>query len=37
MTNSLNTPRELDARYGDGLDLRLLWNPADGALTGGLR
>lgn len=33
MTNSLNTSRELDARRGDGLDIRLLWNPADGAVT----
>lgn len=33
MTNSLNIPRELDARRGDGLDVRLLWNPADGAVT----
>ena len=29
MTNSLDTTRELDARYGDGLETRLLWNPAD--------
>jgi len=33
MTNSLNTSRELDARQNDGLDIRLLWNPADGAVT----
>jgi hypothetical protein len=33
MTNSLNTSRELDARRGDGLDIRLLWNPADGSVT----
>jgi hypothetical protein len=29
MTNSLNISRELDARQGDGLDIRLLWTPAD--------
>jgi hypothetical protein len=23
-----NTSRELDSRAGDGLDIRLLWNPA---------
>jgi hypothetical protein len=33
MTTSPNTPRELDARRGDGLDIRLLWNPADGSVT----
>lgn len=33
MSNSLNTSRELDARRGDGFDVRLLWNPADDALT----
>ena len=27
------TPRELDARSGDGLDIRLLWNPDDDSLT----
>jgi len=32
MTNSTHTPRELDARSGDGLDVRLLWNPADGSV-----
>ena len=26
-------PRELDARSGDGLDIRLLWDPADDSLT----
>jgi hypothetical protein len=29
MTNYLNTTRELDARYGDGLETHLLWNPGD--------
>ena len=29
MTNSLNISRELDARRGDGLHIRLLWTPAD--------
>ncbi|HEV2776863.1 MAG TPA: hypothetical protein VGV90_14820 [Solirubrobacteraceae bacterium] len=33
MTNSLNNSRELDARRGDGLDIRLLWNPADDTVT----
>ncbi len=33
MTNSLNISRELDARRGDGLDIRLLWNPADDTVT----
>jgi hypothetical protein len=33
MTNSLNTSRELDARRGDGLHVRLLWNPADDTVT----
>lgn len=33
MPNSLNTSRELDARRGDGLDIRLLWNPADDSVT----
>ena len=33
MTNSLNNSRELDARRGDGLDIRLLWNPVDDAVT----
>jgi hypothetical protein len=33
MTNSLHTSRELDARRGDGLDIRLLWNPADDTVT----
>ena len=33
MTNSLNTSRELGARYGDGLEIRLLWNPADDSVT----
>jgi hypothetical protein len=33
MTNSPRIPRELDARSNDGLDIRLLWNPADDALT----
>jgi hypothetical protein len=32
MTDSLNTSRELDARRGDGLDIRLLWNSADGSV-----
>ena len=32
MTNSLNISRELDARRGDGLDIRLLWTPADDSL-----
>jgi hypothetical protein len=27
------TSRELDARSGDGLDVRLLWNPADGSIV----
>jgi hypothetical protein len=29
MTTSTHTHRELDARSGDGLDIRLLWSPAD--------
>ena len=33
MTNSPNNSRELDARRGDGLDIRLLWNPADDTVT----
>lgn len=33
MTTTHLTSRELDARSGDGLDIRLLWNPADDALT----
>ena len=33
MTNSLKNTRELDARCGDGLETRLLWNPADDAVT----
>lgn len=33
LTDAPLTPRELDARSGDGLDIRLLWDPADGALT----
>ncbi len=33
MTNSLETTRELDARHGDGLETRLLWNPADDSVT----
>jgi hypothetical protein len=33
MTNSLNNSRELDARRGDGLDIRLLWSPADDTVT----
>ena len=33
MTNSLNNARQLDARRGDGLDIRLLWNPADDTVT----
>jgi len=33
MTNSLHTSRELDARRSDGLDIRLLWNPADDTVT----
>lgn len=33
MTNSLNISRELDARRGDGLDIRLLWTPADDSLV----
>jgi hypothetical protein len=32
-TNAHITPRELDARFGDGLDIRLLWNPDDDSLT----
>jgi hypothetical protein len=32
MTNSTHTARELDARSSDGLDIRLLWNPADGSV-----
>jgi hypothetical protein len=27
------TSRELDSRSGDGLDVRLLWNPADGSIV----
>ena len=27
------TPRELDARSGDGLDIRLWWNPGDDSVT----
>lgn len=33
LTSAPFTPRELDARCGDGLDIRLLWDPADGAVT----
>jgi hypothetical protein len=33
MTNSPDTHRELDARRADGLDVRLLWNPADDTVT----
>jgi hypothetical protein len=33
MPNTPHIPRELDARHNDGLDIRLLWNPADGAVT----
>jgi hypothetical protein len=34
MTTSAPTlPRELDSRSGDGLEIRLLWDPADDALT----
>ena len=33
MTTTPNNSRELDARRADGLDIRLLWNPADGAVT----
>ena len=33
MINSPNIPRELDARRGDGLDIRLLWTPADDSLV----
>jgi hypothetical protein len=28
-----SSPRELDFRAGDGLETRLLWNPADDSLT----
>jgi hypothetical protein len=28
-TTENSTPRELDARSCDGLDIRLLWNPGD--------
>jgi hypothetical protein len=31
-TASPTTLRELDARTNDGIDVRLLWSPADGAL-----
>jgi hypothetical protein len=27
------THRELDSRSGDGLDIRLLWNPDDDSVT----
>jgi len=27
------TPRELDVRSGDGLDVSLLWDPADGSIV----
>ena len=27
------TSRELDSRSGDGLDIRLLWNAADGSIV----
>jgi hypothetical protein len=27
------THRELDSRSGDGLDIRLLWNPCDDSVT----
>ena len=34
MTSTIaHLPRELDARSGDGLDIRLLWHPGDDALT----
>ena len=34
MTTAIShLPRELDARSGDGLDIRLLWHPADDRLT----
>jgi hypothetical protein len=33
MTNSPDTLRELDARRADGLDIRLLWDPADDTVT----
>ena len=34
MTTSAPTlPRELDARSGDGLDIRLLWDPANDSLA----
>jgi len=32
-TTAAFLPRELDARSGDGLDIRLLWHPSDDALT----
>jgi hypothetical protein len=28
-----HTHRELDSRSGDGLDIRLLWNPDDDSVT----
>lgn len=33
MTTAHTIPRELDSRSGDGLDVRLLWNAGDGAVT----
>ena len=33
MTSYPNNSRELDARRGDGLDIRLLWNRADEWVT----
>ena len=33
MLDTTSIHRELDARSGDGLDIRLLWNPAEDALT----
>ena len=32
-TTHTTTSRELDARRGDGLEVRLLWNPGDNSLT----
>ena len=32
-STALLSPRELDSRSGDGLDIRLLWQPADDSLT----
>lgn len=32
----LNTMRELDSRTNDGLEIRLLWDPADGRVAVGV-